>query len=189
MSEKSSTISVPREFERLVHPPQVLSVPTHDDGTIPNNPRFPVLIYHQAVDMTERRDAAAVFERLFAANDWKNAWRNGIYTFHHYHSTTHEVMGIYNGSATVRFGGEKGVTQKVRYGDVIIIPAGVAHKSLGSSANLGVVGAYPQGAEWDMNYGRPGERPQADHHIAAAPMPHTDPVYGPEGPMFQYWNP
>ncbi|WP_083808782.1 cupin domain-containing protein [Pedosphaera parvula] len=188
MSAKTSTVSVPRDLERCINPPRVLSFNLKDDGSIPNNPKLPLLIYHQAIDLAERRDPASIFERLFAAHDWEGSWRNGIYTFHHYHSTTHEVLGIYNGSATVRFGGENGITQKLRYGDVVIIPAGVAHKNLGSSANLGVVGAYPGGQPWDMNYGRKGERPQADHNIAHAPFPEADPIYSHEGPIFQYWN-
>jgi uncharacterized protein YjlB len=166
----------------------VISFSLHDDGAIPNNEKLPLLIYHQALDLAERRDPASIFEKLFAVNGWQGSWRNGIYSFHHFHSTTHEVLGIYNGSATVRFGGENGITEKLRYGDVVIIPAGVAHKNIGSSANLGVVGAYPRGEPWDMNYGRRGERPQVDRNIANATFPEADPIYGPEGPLFQFWN-
>src|SRR4051812_20363764 len=146
MSEKISTISVPREFEAFVHPPNVHAFPLPDDGAMPNNPKCPLLIYPQALDPTVR-DLASMFERLFASNNWKGAWRNGVYTFHHYHSNTHEVLGVYKGSATLRLGGEHGTTQRVRAGDVIIIPAGVSHKNMGASSNFGVVGAYPGGKE------------------------------------------
>jgi hypothetical protein len=64
----------------------------------------------------------------------------------------------------VQLGGERGVVQEVHPGDVIIIPAGVAHKNLGPTADFGVVGAYPEGQDWDINYGRPGERPRADNN-------------------------
>jgi len=37
---------------------------------------------------------------------------------------------------------------------VIIIPAGVAHKNLGSSAYFRCVGGYPPGQSWDMNFER-----------------------------------
>ncbi|WP_250123845.1 cupin domain-containing protein [Chroococcidiopsis sp. CCMEE 29] len=65
---------------------------------------------------------------------------------HHYHSTAHEVLGISRGKAAVRLGGDaRGQTFEVRAGDVIIIPAGVAHKNLDSSSDFLVVGAYPLG--------------------------------------------
>jgi uncharacterized protein YjlB len=79
------------------------------------------------------------------------------------------------------------VKHKIHAGDVVIIPAGVAHKNLGASSDFGVVGAYPGGREWDMNYGRAGERPKSDETIASVPMPKADPIYGAGGPLFQYW--
>jgi len=168
-----------------VNQPRVLYFDLQDDGSIPNS-KLPLLIYQGAVK-TAPRDPAALFEELFATNHWTGSWRDGIYTYHHYHSTTHEVLGVYAGSATVKFGGDKGIKQKLTAGDVIVIPAGVAHKNLGASSDFGVVGAYPNGAEWDMNYGQKKERPQADENIARVPMPDLDPVYGSEGPMHQQW--
>jgi uncharacterized protein YjlB len=105
----------------------------------------------------------------------------------HYHSTAHEVLGVYHGSARVQLGGERGVVQEVHPGDVLVIPAGVAHKKLGSTADFGVVGAYPEGQDWDMNYGRLGERPRADSNIARVPLPKADPVCGPDGPLTVHW--
>jgi uncharacterized protein YjlB len=50
------------------------------------------------------------------------------------------------------------------------------------------VGAYPKGQEnYDMNYGKEGERPQTDKNIANVPRPDTDPVYGSEGPLLKKW--
>lgn len=169
-----------------VNPPRPISFDLKDDGSIPNS-KLPLLIYQGAVKLVPR-DPASVFEQLFAANHWTASWRDGIYTYHHYHSNTHEVLGVYAGSATVKFGGDDGIKQKLTAGDVIIIPAGVAHKNLGASSNFGVVGAYPNGAEWDMNYGQPKERPQADENIARVPMPEMDPVYGTGGLMHELWG-
>jgi uncharacterized protein YjlB len=135
----------------------------------------------------ENRDPASSLEERFAANHWTDSWRNGIYPFHHYHSTSHEVLGIYQGSATVRLGGEGGQDFIVEAGDIIVIPAGVGHKNLASSGDLGVVGAYPDGRSYDLLKGRPGERPQADLNIAAVPMPGQDPVYGSDGPLKRIW--
>jgi uncharacterized protein YjlB len=71
--------------------------------------------------------------------------------------------------------------------DVIIIPAGVAHKNLSTSADFGVVGAYPEGQDWDMNYGKPGERPKADLNIERVALPKLDPIYGASGPLLEKW--
>ena len=169
----------------VLNRPEVVSTVLKDDGKIPNN-ALPLLFYRAAVNL-ESRDPAAVFEELFQSNDWSNTWRNGIYTYHHYHSTTHEVIGVAKGSATIQFGGERGVKQKITAGDVVIIPAGVAHKNLGASSDFAVVGGYPGGAEWDMNYGRPNERPASDENIARAAMPRNDPLYGSSGPLHQHW--
>src|SRR4029077_1562682 len=130
-----------------------------DDGIFPNSP-LPLLLYHQAIT-TEAEDRASIFEERFAENDWTNSWRDGVYSFPHYHSTSHEVLGVYSGAATLRLGGERGNNVEVRAGDVIVIPAGVAHQNIGASDDFGVVGAYPDGREWDLLRGLPGERPKA----------------------------
>jgi uncharacterized protein YjlB len=152
----------------------------------PNNPRCALLIYRQALGPTAP-DLASAFEALFGHNGWPAAWRNGVYGFHHYHSTTHEVLGVYQGQATLQFGGDSGIIANASARDAIVIPAGVAHKNLGSSPDFGVVGAYPHGRQWDMNYGRITERPQADERIAAVPQPSADPLYGPGGPLITLW--
>ena len=75
-----------------------------DDGSIPNNARLPFLLYRGAVGLTGSADPAAILEELFNANDWGDSWRNGIYEYVHYHSHTHEVLGIARGHARVRSG-------------------------------------------------------------------------------------
>ena len=157
-----------------------------DDGIFPNSV-LPLLLYRQAFT-AEAEDPASVIEQRFAENDWTNSWRNGVYSFAHYHSTTHEALGVYRGSAILRLGGEHGKNVEVHAGDVIVIPTGVAHRKVESSEDFGVVGAYPDGREWDLLRGRPGERPHADQNIAALPIPDNDPIYGPEGPLLQIWK-
>jgi uncharacterized protein YjlB len=166
--------------------PEVVHEILQDDGTYPNNGRLPLLVYPSAVQLPER-DPAATFEALFGAHGWGGSWRNGVYGFHHYHSTAHEVLGVYRGTARVQLGGNSGPVFEVHPGDVVIIPAGVAHKNLGS-AGLGVVGAYPRGQRPDMNDGREGERPRADQNIARVARPSQDPVYGPRGPLTEHWT-
>jgi uncharacterized protein YjlB len=156
-------------------------------GNIPNNDTLPLLVYAGAIQLPDK-DPASTCEAVFGGNGWGGMWRNGIFGFHHYHSTAHEVLGVYRGTARVQFGGENGVLVTVGAGDVIIIPAGVAHKNTGSSHDFGVVGAYPAGQNWDMNYGKANERPQADRNISQAPLPQKDPVFGADGPLKQYWS-
>ena len=154
-----------------------------DDGKIPNS-KYPLLVYKNA--FSERNSAGAKWlEDTFASNNWTNSWRNGIYDFHHYHSTSHEVLGVYSGEALVHLGGEQGEKVNIEAGDIIIIPAGVGHKNLGST-DLGIVGAYPDGRSWDINKGLAGERPAADKNIAALPIPEADPLSGKE--MSESWT-
>ena len=81
-----------------------------DDGGIPNN-RLPLLLYRNALSNGVN---ARNLQKQFAANNWTNSWDNGVYSFHHYHSTSHEVLGIYSGSALLHLGGEKGEKLSVR---------------------------------------------------------------------------
>ncbi|SHI59330.1 cupin domain-containing protein [Pseudozobellia thermophila] len=155
-----------------------------DDGKIPNN-KLPLILYKNA--FSERGSSGASWlEDRFLRNNWSNSWRNGIYSFHHYHSTSHEVLGVYSGKALVHLGGESGEKVEIEAGDIVIIPAGVGHKNLGSE-NLGVVGAYPDGRSWDLNKGLPGERPKADTNIAALPIPDADPLLGADDGLRTIW--
>src|SRR5262249_16762052 len=81
-----------------------------DDGFIPNHPRWPLIVYHGAVNLPDGFDPAAVFEDLFERHGWGDSWRNGVFDYPHYHSRIHEVLGIGRGGADIRFGGERGRT-------------------------------------------------------------------------------
>lgn len=167
--------------------PKATAVEEHlldDDGLVPNNPVLPLVLYRGAI---EAGDAAAC-EALFAGNGWVGAWRNGIYAHHHYHSTAHEALGVVSGSARVRLGGEGGRIVELRAGDVVVIPAGVAHKREGASPDLLVVGAYPRGQSPDMCTPGARRREQALADIAAVPLPDCDPVGGDAGPIRDRWG-
>ena len=157
-----------------------------DDGRFPNNESLPLIIITAALD----RDSVSPekFERTFNQNGWPAAWRNGLYDFHHYHSSAHEVLGVYSGWVQACFGGPNGETLRAEAGDIIIIPAGVSHCNKGQSEDFRVVGGYPAGQEWDMMYGREGERPGADENIKNVPKPLADPVFGPTGPLMKFWS-
>ena len=175
------------DVDALLEPTAVEARRLEDDGAIPNNPELPLLVYRRAVTLPED-DPAAAFEALFTENGWPAAWRNGIHPFHHFHSTAHEVLGVYRGTATARFGGEGGVDMTVSAGDVVIIPAGVGHKAIEASADLGIVGAYPAGTGPDLCRGAPGERPASLAAIARVAVPARDPLYGTRDPLRRHWS-
>jgi uncharacterized protein YjlB len=156
------------------------------DAHVPNNPVLPLIVYRAAIETGP--GAAAACEALFAGNDWSGAWRNGIFAHHHYHSTAHEVLGITAGTVRVRLGGEGGESVELRAGDVVVIPAGVAHKNEGASPDVMVVGAYPGGKSPDMRSPAAHQRDQALRNIAAVPLPVCDPVYGRSGPLIERWR-
>ena len=114
--------------------------------------------------------SAEGFERLFAANGWSNAWRNGVFGWHHFHANTHEVLGCHAGRATVRLGGSAGADHRLSAGDVVVIPAGVAHCLIEASPDFAVVGAYPGGAAPDMHRG--------EGRTLDLARPDADPVLG-----------
>ena len=159
------------------------------DRNFPNNELLPLLIYKNALTLVHSDEQNAVaFEKLFRKNDWRPSWRDGIYDFHHYHSNAHEVLGVYNGHAKVQFGGPQGVIVECSKGDVIVIPAGVAHKSLSLSDDFSCVGAYPTGQEYDIRYGEDDELKETSQNVGEVHQPTHDPVFGKQGPLEKWWG-
>lgn len=156
-----------------------------DDGTFPNS-TLPLVIYQAAVAPESASPEA--MEALFDSNGWPSQWRAGVYDYHHYHSTAHECLGIAAGSARLMLGGPQGREFAVTAGDVIVIPAGVAHRRLSASADFLVVGSYPLGQDWDLLTGEVGDRPGADQRIARVKVPQSDPVGGAGGPVLEKWR-
>ena len=107
--------------------PHIETFLLQDDSRIPNNPTLPLLVYTGALQLPVK-GSALVCERVFGANGWGNGWRNGIYTFHHYHSTAHEVLAVACGTARVQFGGENGPVIDVQPGDVVVMDNLSVHK-------------------------------------------------------------
>jgi len=153
------------------------------NGPFPNNPALPLLVYRGVLALGD--GAAAACEALFLAHGWSNGWRNGVFDYHHFHSTAHEALGVVRGDVRVRFGGEAGETVAVTAGDVVVVPAGVAHRREDASRDLLVIGAYAGGRDYDLCKG--GE-PDVASRIAALPKPDADPVYGARGPLLRAWG-
>jgi uncharacterized protein YjlB len=157
-----------------------------DDGETPNNPRLPLILYRSPVLLRDAWDPAAIFEELFAANGWKDSWRDGVYDFLHFHTRTHEVLGIARGAVRVEFGGAKGKILDLKAGDVVVLPAGTGHRRLRASDDLLVVGAYPARGAYDQPRPAEVDHAKATAAIAKVRLPARDPVFG-KGGLTKHW--
>lgn len=153
-----------------------------------NNSHLPVLIYRKVFDdKTANKDKQ--FQHYFTQNDWKGIWKDGLYDYDHFHSSSHEALGVASGTVEVQLGGEGGKTLTLEAGDLIVLPAGTGHKRVRGSENLVIIGAYPAGQEnYDICRSRTDTSGAIETAIAAVPLPQSDPLYGASGPLPQQWN-
>ncbi|EPJ89248.1 MAG: cupin [Pseudomonas sp.] len=165
--------------------PAVQTLMLNANSGIPNNPKLPVLIYPAALDVSGS-DPAELVERSFTANGWPPQWRYGVFSYHHYHTRGHEVLGVYAGDARLMLGGPEGHVVEVKAGDVLLLPAGTGHCNLGSSNDFMVVGAYPPAQDGDIN--RDPATPAQIEQIAQLWFPQTDPVLGDKGGVVEHWR-
>lgn len=166
--------------------PSVFSL--QENGAIPNNPHFPVLVYRKVFD-AHTANKHKQFQHCFEQSGWKGIWKNGLYDYHHFHSSSHEALGIANGAVEVELGGEGGKTLTLEAGDLIVLPAGTGHKRVNASDNLVVIGAYPAGQEhYDICRHKKDSSENIAATIAAVPLPQSDPIYGVTGPLLKQWR-
>lgn len=151
---------------------------------VPNNPSLPALIYHDAI--APALACAEAFEQRFRETGWSPQWRNGVYEYHHFHSTAHEALGIASGKADLLLGGPNGPRVTVAAGACVVLPAGTGHCLVTASSDFLVVGAYPPGQLWDLQRG-----PISATRLAlmqALPIPLSDPVRQTNGVLEALWG-
>ncbi len=165
-----------------------MEVTTHQvgsaaDGHVPP----PLVVYRQVLDPKEG-DLPSRFEALFQSHGWTGCWRNGVFPFDHFHSTAHEVLGIYEGTARLIFGGPGGLEIEALPGDALVIPAGVLHRRMGGRGQFGVVGAYPSGQQPDTCEAGRGDQRWRAARMAEVSLPTTCPIAGADGPLIRSWG-
>ncbi|KAK5129089.1 hypothetical protein LTR08_003909 [Meristemomyces frigidus] len=172
-----------------LHPLQTLTLLTHQipaHNLVPNTSlqHKPLLIYRAA--FPPLTTAAQIETHLRSTGVVEPAWRYSMYATSHFHSTSHEVLAISRGGARLLFGGEGNagaVEVGVGEGDVVVVPAGVAHRLVEErEGGFEMVGCYPKGYSWDMCYGKRGEEAKIEK-IRTLPWFERDPVYGDQGPV------
>ncbi|MEZ5764685.1 MAG: cupin domain-containing protein [Xanthobacteraceae bacterium] len=176
----------PSEMDRALRARKPRCILFEDDGIVPNHPRWPLLLYRDAIRL-DARNSAAMIDAVFARNGWRRSWRDTIYDFVHYHSQIHEVLGVAKGTAVVECGGINGAKFEVKAGDVLVLPAGTGHRLIDSSRNFPVVGAYPQDGVYDECTDT-RDRTKAVKRIAKTKRPSADPLYGRRGPLTTAWR-
>jgi uncharacterized protein YjlB len=165
--------------------PQPEQLHFSSDGRTPNSPH-PVLIYRQLP--LAGADLAGAFENLFDSHLWPAQWRAGVYRYHHYHSTAHEVLGVSRGSARLMLGGEQGREVEVRAADALVLPAGTGHCQLSASDDFEVVGGYPLDQQYDLLRPDEASHDEAQARARTVAVPVSDPVAGTQGALVALWR-
>ncbi|KAM5350555.1 hypothetical protein ACJ41O_007060 [Fusarium nematophilum] len=162
----------------------------------PNNV-FPVLVYRGV--LPEPHDEPTTTQFL-ESHGWERKGTWGTITAKHFHPNTHECYGVFQGDSELIFGAggadaeSAGVKCHVSAGDVIVVPAGVAHASVAEdrskdkSDKYKYVGVYPDGSpKWRNEYGKTPSNTELFEEIGRVPIPSQDPVAGPGGPLTHIW--
>ena len=157
-----------------------------DGDSIPNNPDLPVMLVREALP---EHSAAAICQH-FENCGWAGTWTYVVFDYHHYHHDAHEALCVASGWADIVLGGPiVGQSVRLEAGDLVVLPAGTGHCLADSSGDFSICGCYPPGqSHYTIVRAREGALARHGSAIAAVPLPHTDPVFGAEGPLLTGWG-
>ena len=174
----------------LPKPREIITGRFVNDGIVPNNPDLPVVICRDVITFgsTDAEETQIFLGDQVSQNDWCCEWFGSVYRRLHYHSTAHEALIVFKGIADLQIGGKSGREFRVYPGDMILIPAGVGHERVFSAFDFIVFGCYPNGQQWDMQWGWRKNLADSLIRIAKVPIPKSDPLYGKNGPLRKQWK-
>lgn len=157
-----------------------------DGGSVPNNPNLPVVLVRGALT----GHSASAIRSQFEAKGWTGTWTYVVFDYHHYHPDAHEALCVASGWADIMLGGPQGETVRLEAGDLVVLPAGTGHCRVASSDDFAICGCYPPGQQnYSVLRAQHGARASHGATIAKVPLPKTDPVFGPDGPLMEAWTP
>ena len=167
----------------------VKAIQLSENKPYPNN-TLPVLYYEHALEKALSNNFTSDdVLKLFENNGYTRGWTGGILDRHHFHSTAQEALAVTKGEVSVQLGGQNGPVHTLRKGDIVLLPAGTAHKRLDGSNNFEVVGAYPKnGKDFDMQYGGASDYEVIKDRILQVKRPLTDPATGNPKDINTYWS-
>ncbi|KAF2820159.1 hypothetical protein CC86DRAFT_117738 [Ophiobolus disseminans] len=159
---------------------------------VPNS-NLPALIYRNVLPRPLGPELA---KQLCEKNGWERRGEWGEIKTAHFHPNTHECYAIFQGSSRLTIGralddaGSDGVEVDVTAGDVVVVPAGVSHRSLTSEGDYRYIGVYPNAApRWRNNFCKGEESlDKLIEEINRVEVPDSDPVFGLNGPLPQIWK-
>lgn len=155
----------------------------------PNN-ALPVLYYENVLESALGGSYTGNdVKELFESNGYVGGWSGGIMDRHHFHSSAHEALACTSGELRVQLGGPNGEMFTICTGDVLLLPAGTAHKKLDATEKYEIIGAYPlNDSDYDFQYGDASDYEAIKETIKNVEIPHTDPVTGSSSHIEEYWN-
>ena len=159
-----------------------------DDGTIPNNPHLPFLVYRGAINLEGQAEPRARHrERVWRKRLGRHVAQRHFSRIVHYHSMIHEALGIARDArrcASAARWARCWTLGRRRRG------AAGRHRPpvpVGDARTV-VIGAYPKRGSYDLCRGSKAEHAKALKTIPEVPLPDSDPVHGKAGPLTTLWQ-